>query len=89
MQTLPCPVPCWADDKGSDEDAAPVVPAVTKACGELQRTAAYEALPRGSITASAAAAELASKGSTVSAPSAPAVTACRSNSSRPEDGCQV
>ncbi len=57
--------------------AAPVVPAVIKACGELQRTAEYEALLRGSMMLCAAAEP--SKGTTLSAPSSPAVTACKEN----------
>ena len=50
------------------------MPALTKACGLLQRTAAYEALLRGCMMLCGAAGE--SRGSTISAPSLPAVTAC-------------
>ena len=49
------------------------MPALTKACGLLQHTAAYEALLRGCIMLCAPAGE--SRGSTMSAPSLPAVTA--------------
>ena len=48
------------------------MPALTKACGLLQHTAAYEALLRGCIMLCAPAL---SRGSTISAPSLPAVTA--------------
>lgn len=56
------------------EGARPDVPALPKACGLLQHTAAYEALLRGCMMHCGAAGE--SRGSTISAPSLPAVTAC-------------